>query len=302
LHHASAKRLRPFLLVALAALSAPGAAHAHRLTTVAVDYRMRVLTAAHGVSASTLDGGRKLELSASPNEDVLVLGYEHEPFLRFTRQGVEARLSSPTAQSLGLSSGGRGWKRVSSGHSFAWADQRLLPGSGYRKTHWSIPVNQGDVRGVSWREPAPVVWPWILGGAALFAGAVILLVCGRRRAAALVLATLAGAAITATLTGLALAGIGSAPSHWLQVAAVAAVAAGGIALATWKQGLAAVTLGIVAIVAALEGVAQLGIYRHPVVLSALPGNAARALVAVALACGLAVVGFSVLEVEPRSGR
>lgn len=297
MHHASAKRLRLSSLVALAALALPGAAQAHRLTTVAVDYRVRVLSAARGVTATIQDAGREIQLSV-PHGRVLVTGYEHDLFLRFSSQGVEARLSSPTAQALGLSSGGRGWSLISSGHSFAWADQRLLPGG--QRTRWSIPVNGGAVRGVSWREPAPAVWPWILGGVALLAGAVILLVRGRRLAGGLVLAALAGAAVTATLTGLALAGIGSSTSHWLQVGVVAGLAVGGIALAVRIPQTAAVALGVVAIVAVLEGVAQLGIFRHPVVLSALPGNAARALVAVAVACGLAVIGFSVLEVEPGS--
>lgn len=309
MHHASAKRIRLTSLVALAALAAPGAAQAHRLTTVAVDYRVRVVRhSAPGVLASTQDGGRKLALSVRPNATLTVLGYEREPFVRFTPRGVEARMSSPTAQALGLSSGGRGWRLVSSGHEFAWTDQRLLPRPGGGRTHWSIPFVDSElgsaaaVRGVSWREPAPVVWPWILGGAALLAVAVVLLLRGRRRAAALVLAALAGAAVTATLIGLALAGIGSPTSHWLQVAAVAAIAMGGIILAVYRPRAAAVALGIVAIVAVLEGVAQLGIFRHPVVLSALPADAARALVAVSLAFGLAVVGFSVLQAEPRSDR
>jgi hypothetical protein len=311
LHQAWAKRLRLSSLVALAALAAPGAAQAHRLTTVAVDYRVRVLAhSAPSMTAATQDGGRKLALSVQPDARVLVTGYEHEPFLRFSPRGVEVRLSSPTAQATGLiQTRARGWRLLSRGHTFAWADQRLVPPPGGARTHWSIPVivtgalgPPYEVTGVSWREPVPAVWPWILGGAVLLAAAAVLLVRGRRIVAGVLLAGLAGAATTATLTGLALAGIGSSASRWLQVAAVAAVAVGGIALSVRKPGAAAVALGVVAIVAVLESVAQFGIFLHPVVLSALPGDAARALVALALALGLAVTGYSVLQTDPRSGR
>jgi hypothetical protein len=304
LHHAHGKRLRRFLLVGITAmLVAPGAAQAHRLTTVAVDYRVRVLSAGGpGIAAATSDGGRKLELSVPPSQRVMVLGYAHEPFLRYSPAGVAVRSGSPTAEATGLgASGKKGWDLLSSGHSFSWADQRIVPAPGKKQTRWAVPLiaagQRASLVGTSWRVAPPAAWPWILGGAVLLAAAAVLLF-RVRGPFGIVLAAIAGAGAVASLTGIALAGIGSPVSRWLQVGAVAALAFGGIVLALRRPGTAVVAAGVVAIVSLLEGIAQLGIFRHGVVLSALPANAARAAVTVAVAAGVAVTAYSVLQVEP----
>jgi hypothetical protein len=317
LHHAHAKRMHPLLIAVITALALPGAAAAHRLTTVAVDYRDSVLSSPRGVKARTVDGGRKLQVSVRGDAFVTVLGYGREPFLLISDRGISARLNSPTAQAVGLvTTAGAGWKEVASGSSFSWSDQRLIPPSGHTRTRWIVPIVvdrhpfaigvttgvRAKIVGESWREPKPALWPWLAGGAALLAAAGLLLARRPRLQVCLVVAGLAGAAATVSLTGIALAGIGSSASRWFQAVAVLIIAAAGIGLALRRPPAALVTLGIVAVVAVLEGIAQLGIFRHPVVLSALPGDAARAAVTVAVALGLAAVGFSVLQVEPGSKR
>jgi hypothetical protein len=296
--HARRRRVRLLLLVALAALLLPSAAQAHRLTTVAVDYRVRVLSPGEpGVQANATDGGRRLQLTVQPPLTATVLGYEHEPFLRFTAGGIEARQNSPTALATGSAEGGRGWARVSTGHTFAWADQRLVPPAGAGRARWSVPLILGgrcvSVLGESWRVPRPAGWPWLGAGVAVLAAAGILLLRSGRASVGVFLAALASAAASASLIGLALAGIGSPVSRWFQAAAVAAIGVSGVGFAVCRRGAAPIALGLVAIVAAAEGIAQLGIFRHAVVLSALPADAARVAVMLAIAAGVPLIGFSV---------
>lgn len=300
------KRLRRFLLIAAAAaLIAPGAAQAHRLTTVAVDYRVRVLAPPSGVQVAARDGGRKLELVADPAATVVVFGYANEPFLRFAPAGVLVSSSSPTAEAAGLVGGGSGWVRLTAAHRFAWADQRTVPkpeGGGH--TRWSIPLiadgRRTAIFGESWRPPGPATWPWLAGGLVLLLAAVVVL-HGHRdrwRKGSLLLAGVAGAATTVSLAGLALADIGSPAARWFQAIAVAAIAVGGIAIALRRRGAAFVALGAVGVVAVLEAIAQLGVFRHPVVLSALPASVARLAVVVGLTAGLAAVAVTFFQADP----
>jgi hypothetical protein len=110
---------------------------------------------------------------------------------------------------------------------------------------------------------------------------------------------LAGVAATASLVGLALADIGSPMSRWFQVGAVAAIVAGGAALALKVARAQLVTVGAMAVIAVLEGISQLGVLRHAVVLSALPASAARLAVTVAVSAGLAAAILTFLQPEPR---
>jgi len=314
LHQAQGKRMRRFLLIGIsAALGAPGAAQAHRLTTVAVDYRVRVLSGPRGVEASTRDGGRKMQLAVPGQLALVVLGYAGEPFLRFSSVGVQASPRSPTAAEAGLlretGVGGPEWTRLTDAHRFAWADRRLLaPPSG--QARWSIPVDVGGRRlaitGISWHVRRPASWPWLLVGIGVLGLGVGGIAVRREtwpRTGGLALALLAGAAATASVIGFALADIGSPASRWFQVGAVAAIVAGGTTLALNVERAQLVAVGAIAVVAVLEGISQLGVLRHGVVLSALPAPAARLAVTVAVSAGLAAAILTFLQPEPgRKGR
>jgi hypothetical protein len=297
------------LIAVVVSLVLPADADAHRLTTVAVDYRVRVLSSGDpGVRASTRDGGRKLELSVRPDETLVVLGYVKEPFLRFSPAGVEAAGASPTASAARLlpADGRHGWTRLTTSHAYAWTDQRLLPppGPDDNRVRWSIPARARGERiaivGESWREGRPALWPWLLAGVVVFAAAVALL---RKRSswsrrATLGLAVVAGAASTASVTGLALTDTGSSTGRWFQVAGVAAIVIAGTAVALRVGKAFDVAIGAVAVVAALECLSQLGMLRHAVVLSALPAVVARGLVTVGLAAGVAAVVFTFFQPQP----
>jgi hypothetical protein len=302
--------MRRFLLIGIsAALAAPTAAQAHPLTTVAVDYRVRVLSPGpRGVEASAGDGGRKLELAVPVRVRLVVLGYAGEPFLRFSPAGVEASTGSPTAAEAGLVRGaatGTAWARLTDAHRFAWVDRRLLPPTAGR-ARWSIPVEAGGRRsaitGMSWRESRPALWPWFLVGIGVLGLGIAGIALRREtwpRTGGVALALLAGVAATASLVGLALADIGSPMSRWFQVGAVAAIVAGGAALALKVARAQLVTVGAMAVIAVLEGISQLGVLRHAVVLSALPASAARLAVTVAVSAGLAAAILTFLQPEPR---
>jgi hypothetical protein len=93
-----------------------------------IDFEARIdgfRPAAPGLVARVLGGDQRLELRVRPGRVVVVLGVEHEPFLRFSSAGVEANLASPTAASTrvitdadALVATAVRWLRVHSGHAF----------------------------------------------------------------------------------------------------------------------------------------------------------------------------------------
>ncbi len=139
-------RLRACLaLVVAAGLTVVPSAGAHLKSGVpSTDFEARIAgfrPAVSGLEARALDGDQRLELRVAPPRVVVVLGLLGEPFLRFSPDGVEANLASPTTTSMGVvaaadavSSGGVRWRRVSRSHTFAWHEHRLRP-LGVVRTH-----------------------------------------------------------------------------------------------------------------------------------------------------------------------
>ena len=169
------------------------------------NYQARVLAVrppVPGLTVEVVDAGSRLRLVNTGPRDVVVLGYQLEPWLWVGPRGVFENSRSPTLQMAGprradspppaaVDPGApTSWRQVDAGQSVAWHDHRAhweadepptqvrrAPGS----THvvipqWTVKLRSGgrlvDVVGeVRW-VPGPSPLPW-LAGAALLAMAVV---------------------------------------------------------------------------------------------------------------------------------
>jgi len=124
-------------------------------------------------------------------------------------------------------------------------------------------------------------------------------VAARRRPwpAAIGLALSASAATLAALAGFALAGFALPPERWLLFAAeVTLVAGGAAALRRSRLRLAAVF--VLAAFAVVQALSELGVFRHGVVVSALPASAVRATAALGVGCGLGAAALVFVATSP----
>lgn len=284
------------------AAAAPGVAGAHlRTGTVAVDDLPRVTAPLRSAAFSVrvLLSDRALALSVRPGHSVVVLGYLGEPFLRVDGRGVAVNAASPTAVTAKLLSrmeparGGAVW-RVRPGDSVVWHDARTQsPPAGAGPVVWHVPVlvdgRPAAIRGETRRLPPPALWPWLaLLGAFLVPTAAL---ARRARAGATALAAPAGVAAVATSAGFALDAYAS-PGTWITALdeTVLLLVAAGVMLRGPERARAggAIAVGLLAVAA---GLGKGAMFLHPIVLSVLPGAAARACGAVAVAAGVAAAAL-----------
>lgn len=171
-----------------------------------------------GVSVRVLGGDDRLRLANYSSKTVLVLGYEHEPFLRFTAGGVYENVRSPAVYlsrerdpakahvpaSADAEAPPR-WRKVAKGQSFEWHDHRIqwteseppaavqrAPDEVHLISRWAVPASADgkpfSVSGFLGYVPPPEppgggASPWLIGvvvGIAVLAGAGLVL--GDRRA------------------------------------------------------------------------------------------------------------------------
>lgn len=102
-----------------------------------------------------------LELTVQPGREVVVLGYEGEPYLRFDEDGVVENRRSPAAYLNAERFGGVAppssadpaapprWRRVSAGRTYRWHDHRI---------HWMSPRPPAVVRADRDREHVVSRW------------------------------------------------------------------------------------------------------------------------------------------------
>jgi hypothetical protein len=190
-------------LLLVGASAGPAAAHAIGTGTEASNYRTRILAvdqAVPGISVRTVAGGQ-LELTNRSSEEVVVLGYRLEPYLRVGPDGVFENQRSPSTYTNRFRTAPADipsefdpkaapeWRRVGDGPTAAWHDHRAhwsspdppavkaSPGiSHVIAPDWQVPLRQGDrtmvVRGdITW-VPGPSPWPWALIAVALFVAAL----------------------------------------------------------------------------------------------------------------------------------
>jgi hypothetical protein len=312
---ASIARRSALLAVALA-LPAPATAYAHTGGRIATDFEARVAglaPRAPGVRARVIGGDLKLELAVSGGHDVVVLGLEGEPFLRFTAAGVAANAASPTAWSTGVvaradavkPAAGPVWRRVSSGHTYAWHENRLrprpsVPGGGAtprRVAPWSIPLlvdgRRTRLGGWEWYASGPAPWPWLAALLVPLAAAIAAVRYGRRRLQRRLAAVLVPVAVGAWLVGwIGILVDGGASTLVVALAAAYAavtilLVAAALAAATGDARMA--VAGVVGALAAVFTLPEVEAFTRGFVLSALPATAARAAAIVSFTAGLALV-------------
>jgi hypothetical protein len=171
-----------------------------------------------GVLVKVLGGDDRLRLANYSQKTVLVLGYEREPFLRFTSSGVYENTRSPAAYLSRVRDPAQArvpttvdpaapplWRKVTKGQSYEWHDHRIhwtkteLPAAVHTapdKVHlisrWKIPARSDgkpfSISGFLGYVPPPGgsggggTSPWLL--AAVIATTVLVaagLVLGARR-------------------------------------------------------------------------------------------------------------------------
>ncbi len=302
-------RLRAIAFSALLALALPAHATAHgRGATIALDYRLILdpsTLALPSVRVRVLDGDRDLQVQVRRGVSLLVRGALGEPMLRVDWRGVWVNASSPTATADGIvSSGKRGWVRVSRGGTFSWHDHRLSPPPASKPGivgHFSVPVDLNGspavIAGVFVRVARPALWPWAASAGALVAA--ILVAMRRRSWRGPLTLGLGGAGGVAALTQVTTFAIRDTPSGgvgWLQIGASMIVGAVLGALVLRLRGRARVrAAGAVGAVAAAVSLGSLSIYWHGVVISLLPGTLARAICLLALLGGAAAAALSFLH-------
>lgn len=145
-----------------------------------------------GITVAVVEKGSRIELTNTNDHDVVVLGYEDEPYLRIGPDGVFENQRSPATylnrDRSGSQSGGENadpeaepvWEKLSSGQTARWHDHRIhwmgadvdRPDERFVvEDRWVIPLRyQGDeleITGQLLWIPGPSPLPWYLLTAAL---------------------------------------------------------------------------------------------------------------------------------------
>ena len=172
--------------------AAPAAAH-----TVggehATNYRTRVrvvVPAVRGIALRAIEHGDRLQLTNATARDVVVLGYDGEPYLRVGPRGVfentrspatylnRTRLGTDTPPKSADPSASPEWRRVSGGTTARWHDHRAhwmsttepppvqrAPQDPHLIQRFTITLHTGGEvlrgRGDVWWVPPPSPWPWV---------------------------------------------------------------------------------------------------------------------------------------------
>jgi hypothetical protein len=169
-----------------------------------------------GLEMRVVEAGSRLELTNASTAEVVVLGYQREPYLRVGPQGVFENRRSPSTYVNRSRNGGTvpgtadpaappEWRKVSSGHVVRWHDHRAhhmgttdpptvrrAPGRHQILNEWKVEMQQGSVaieaKGVLEWVPGPSPFPWL--AVALVTLAVVALVARREPVLAALLALL----------------------------------------------------------------------------------------------------------------
>jgi hypothetical protein len=289
-------------LIAAATLAAPGTASAHlRTGRVAVDYRATIAPLhaplAGAVEVRVYRTDLALGLTALGEHRIVVLGYFGEPFLRLEPGGIYVNQASTTAAGTGLAPtvrhGGAHWVLRSPKPTAIWHDARVR---GAARGRWSVPLlvdgRQARLTGELFRVGPPAARPWLAIGACFAAVAILFLVLRSQRLLRVGAASLGALAALATLVwagGLAASSTATG-SIWYEAGNEALVAIAGLAFVAFGSWNArALAGGLLGVLGVTVGLTNIGVLTHGIVLSALPGQAARTAIVVALAAGTAAV-------------
>jgi hypothetical protein len=263
-----ARVLIAFAVCWLALPVAPAAAHFGNHGELPVsNYRTRILSITppvEGLTLRVLDAGGRLELTWRGDGDLLIEGYEGEPYLRVGAEGVFTNLRSTATYlnqdrygtaappSMADNDAAPSWSKVGDGRTVRWHDHRshwmspqppaavaadpgteqpVLPAWSIGMTAGTIPVTvAGDVTWV----PPPSSLPWY--AAAVVVGAAVLAALHTRwwRTVAWVVVGLLGVAMVVSL--LLARSAGADLTFWPVVArAIVLVAAAGLVLTARRR-------------------------------------------------------------------
>jgi hypothetical protein len=323
------------VVVALTVTAGPAAAHdvgsllsyyETQLTSVAPDIV--------GIEISVIETGNRMEARNSTDVDLVVLGYEDEPYLRIGPDGAFENLNSPATylnadRDSSATVPGRAdaaadpeWEKIGDEPLARWHDHRIhwmapLDPPAVQEApdeehvviaDWVVPMEYGDesievVGDLLWiPSPSPAVFAvliLVLGGAMTATG---LLASWRMWSAGGIVAMLA--ATTASVFGVGLFAVGSTASQltesvtdapYLPFLIVGGVVA--IVLLLRRHPLAPyLTIFTGTVGAIFGGVLQARLLTNSVLPTALDDTLARALVAVALGVGLGLLGAGIVAI------
>jgi hypothetical protein len=325
------------LVVATAAALAVNAAPAwaHGVSGVQpTNYRTTVAGASPPIAGLTMravDLGARLELTNLTRTDVVVLGYQSEPYLRVGPGGVFENMRSPAVflnrTSIPSSAAPRSydaaatpeWRRVSAAHTVRWHDHRAHwmgsspppevtrdPSARHVVIHWQVPATYGNhtiafTGDVVW-IPGPSPWPWLAGAAGL---AVAVVVAARTRHWRLVLVVglallVAGEALhVAGLWGASAASTASKAGASVYSLAGCLVGVAALAMLRRRDPYDATPVVLVAAVFLLiaGGLADITSLTRSQLPSSLPDALARGVVMTALGLGTGVVVASAMRLR-----
>lgn len=324
------RALAGMALAATAVVASAGPASAHAGQVVATDYQAGVVRTA-GLDVRVVEAGGRVELTNRSGPELVVLGYENEPYLRVGPRGVYENRSSPAAYLNSSRSGGQQppasatadaeprWVRTGDGPTARWHDHRLhwmstdppavqrAPDRRHTVARWDIPVRRGDrtlhVQGRIVYVPGPPVWPWLVAAVALLAAVVAAARRFRFRDVLVVAIVALVAADVVRVAGLSLVVAGSAGDRLRQ-----AVDVGVVDLVGWGLGVAAVArllrgkpdgriaAGLAGVLLAIAGgLLEWGDLGRSELGVATPAVVARACVAAAAGLGLGIAASVLWE-------
>ncbi|TML60205.1 MAG: hypothetical protein E6G17_10330 [Actinobacteria bacterium] len=319
----------------------PAPAEAHTVAGVQpTNYRSEILAvtpAVAGLRLRLLDLGRRIELVNHTSTEVVVLGYQGEPYLRVGPAGVfENRRSPSLYQNRPLPFGASAttlppqadaaatptWHKISSGHVARWRDRRtrwegkaseIVRGTHGRTrvvvTSWTIELRHGgrpvlvDGR-ITWMPPGSPL-PWLAVALALLVAAVVMARAQRwGRLLAGCVAVLVATDLVRTI------GQTTASHDALGVEVARALLGGIFSLAAWLVGAASIgwlqreddggLIGAAAaglVIAIFGGLTDISVLSRSQLPFAFPGVIDRAAVAVSLGIGLGVAAGAVLRLR-----
>jgi hypothetical protein len=287
-----------------------------------------------GVHVRITDLGTKVELTNDGSREVVVLGYDGEPYLRVGPKGVFENRRSPATylnRSTTLTDAPPKsadaeatpvWRRVSSGTTASWHDHRAhfmgnddppevarQPDQRRVVDNWEIPMRVGSedvtARGQLIYVPPPSPWPWVVGAVLLAALVVVLSRTGAWRTVFVVALALLSFTEMVHVVGLWDASTASFGTKLGESAySLAGIALGLLALGwIWRKGTeSAVPLVLVAtiflfVAGGLADVTSLGNSQIPSTFSA---GFARLLVMVTLGLGAGLAVGAALRLRPSS--
>jgi hypothetical protein len=203
------------LVLALAGLlvvggAGPAQAHVIGVGGRASNYRtedLEVTPPVPGLTVRVLEAGNQLELINHSGQEVVVLGYRSEPYLRVGPAGVYENQRSPSAYAnryanppkrspTGLDPAAPPrWRRIRNRPEAVWHDHRshwsgpdppaVTADRGHRQVmvaNWQIPLRLGQrtalIQGDIVWVPGPSPWPWVLLALVAF---VVVAAAGWRR-------------------------------------------------------------------------------------------------------------------------